>query len=102
MAFDVLPIQRSPLGAFWQPRLAFTGTTVYGVSPSTGKVERHVDTWDSIRNQRYFSAEGFADVLRQIFAFEAPARLTAAPFRLLKCASQCRHSRQCHHSHQQL
>ena len=28
MSFDVLPVKKSPLGKFWQPKLEFTGGTL--------------------------------------------------------------------------
>jgi hypothetical protein len=60
MGFDVLFIQKSILGRLWWPRLEFTGTTLYGVNTTTGLIGRHLDTWDSIETQEYFSIEGFA------------------------------------------
>jgi hypothetical protein len=32
--------------------LRFTGESIYGVNPATGKINRHVDTWDSIRGSQ--------------------------------------------------
>lgn len=86
MGFDVLPIQRSPLGRWWWPRLEFTGTTLYGTSAETGLIERHLDTWDSIERQEYFSVEGFRHMLGQIFTLRAPPQFRGPPFTLLKCA----------------
>ena len=87
MGFDVLPIQRSPLGRWWWPRLEFTGTTLYGTSAKTGLIERHLDTWDSIEHQEYFSLEGFRHMLGQIFTLRAPPQLRGPDFTLLKCES---------------
>jgi hypothetical protein len=30
---------------FWKPDFAFTGTTIMGLTPDTGKVRSHFDTW---------------------------------------------------------
>ncbi|KAJ0089900.1 hypothetical protein Patl1_13155 [Pistacia atlantica] len=43
----------------WKPELIFTGTSVMGINPDTGKFCSHVDFWDSIVNNDYFSLEGF-------------------------------------------
>ena len=61
------------------------GTTIYGTSPDSGMIVRHIDTWDSIQNQSYFSVEGFGDVLRQIFNFQRTPELPGPVFELLKC-----------------
>jgi hypothetical protein len=82
----VLPIKNSPLGAFWQPRMEFTGTTIYATNPKTGLVEQHLDTWDNIESQQYFSVEAFGDVLLQIFNLQQTPALQGPEFTLLKCA----------------
>ena len=41
---------------FWKPQLTFTGTSVMGYTPETGRVKTHFDTWDSIENQGYFAS----------------------------------------------
>lgn len=46
--------------------LTFTGTSRLGVSPDTGKFNRHIDTWDAIENQGYFSIEAFVHMLGQL------------------------------------
>lgn len=46
--------------------LTFTGTSRLGISPDTGKFNRHIDTWDAIENQRYFSIEAFVHMLGQL------------------------------------
>jgi hypothetical protein len=66
---------------------ACAGTTTYVIDPETGLIVRHLDTWDSIDNQKYFSVEGFADVLSQIFNFERTPDLPTAKFTLLKYVS---------------
>ena len=51
----------------WNPRLTFTGTSVMGINPETGRFCRHQDTWDAIENQNYFSVEAFLHMLSQVF-----------------------------------
>jgi hypothetical protein len=42
------------------------GTSTYGFNPANGKINKHIDTWDSITNQKFFSFEAFGDFLRQV------------------------------------
>ncbi|KAJ1416268.1 hypothetical protein SESBI_17443 [Sesbania bispinosa] len=49
MRFALLP---------WKPELVFTGTSVMGINPENGKFCSHVDCWDSIEKNDYFSLEG--------------------------------------------
>eukprot|EP00967_Tisochrysis_lutea_P070869 scaffold93716_cov22-Tisochrysis_lutea.AAC.1 len=42
------------------------GTSTYCFNPANGRINKHIDTWDSINNQEFFSVEAFADVLRQM------------------------------------
>uniref|UniRef100_A0A803NDF8 Uncharacterized protein n=1 Tax=Chenopodium quinoa TaxID=63459 RepID=A0A803NDF8_CHEQI len=58
MTFVLLP---------WKPELVFTGTSVMGINPETGKFCSHVDYWDSIKANDYFSTEGLWDVFRQMY-----------------------------------
>ncbi|KAJ4828864.1 hypothetical protein Tsubulata_044576 [Turnera subulata] len=46
----------------WKPELVFTGTSVMGINPETGKFNSHVDYWDSIKNNQHFSIEGLWDL----------------------------------------
>ncbi|CAK9154444.1 unnamed protein product [Ilex paraguariensis] len=56
----------------WKPELAFTGTSVMGINPVTGKFCSHVDYWDSIQNNDYFSVEGLLDVIKQLRIYKTP------------------------------
>ena len=47
--------------------LVFTGTSRLGVNRASGKFCSHLDTWDAIQNQEYFSAEAFLHMLGQLF-----------------------------------
>ncbi|KAI7844760.1 hypothetical protein COHA_001642 [Chlorella ohadii] len=58
--------QGSPLRRLWDPRLTFTGTSIMGINPATGKFNRHTDTWDAVQQQGYFSLEAFVHMLSQV------------------------------------
>ena len=68
----------------WRPTLTFTGTSIMGLDPATKKVKTHVDTWDSIKNQRHLSPEGVAEVLKQIFDFTQTPTLDTPGYVVLK------------------
>lgn len=55
-----------PLGKLWSPDLVFTGTSVMGINPQTGRFNKHVDTWDAVDQQGYFSIEAFIHMLSQV------------------------------------
>nr|ABK24599.1 unknown [Picea sitchensis] len=67
----------------WNPELVFTGTSVMSVNPETGKFCRHVDYWDSIKNNEYFSFEGLIDVLKQLRIYKTPD-LETPKYQILK------------------
>jgi len=80
----------------WKPELVFTGTSIMGINPQTGKFNSHLvkstslasvkminyetptkipvifflfnsqDFWDSIENNNYFSLEGLRNVVKQV------------------------------------
>ncbi|KAL9269190.1 Heme-binding-like protein [Drosera capensis] len=56
----------------WNPELIFTGISVMGINPETGKFCSHVDYWDSIKNNDYFSIEGLLDVFKQLRIYKTP------------------------------
>ncbi|OIT22782.1 PREDICTED: uncharacterized protein LOC109217134 isoform X1 [Nicotiana attenuata] len=56
----------------WKPELVFTGTSVMGVNPETNKFNSHVDYWDSIKNNEYFSLEGLLEVIKQLRIYKTP------------------------------
>lgn len=68
----------------WRPKLTFTGTSIMGVDARTKKVKTHVDTWDSIENQKYLSPEGVAEVMKQIFDFSQTPDLDTPGYTVLK------------------
>lgn len=70
---------------FWKPDLTFTGTSVMGYNPETGRVKSHFDTWDSIENQGYFaSPEGVAEIMKQIFDLTATPDLETPRYTVLR------------------
>jgi len=72
------------VGKVFRPTITFTGTSTYVYNPSSGKISMHIDEWDSIKNQEFFSVEGFADFFKQLLQpFSAPD-LETPGFTLLK------------------
>nr|GEV56131.1 hypothetical protein [Tanacetum cinerariifolium] len=63
MTFSLLP---------WKPVLVFTGTSVMGINPENGKFCSHVDYWDSLKNNAYFSSEGLVDLVKQLRIYKTP------------------------------
>ncbi|EPS64547.1 hypothetical protein M569_10235 [Genlisea aurea] len=74
MRFALLP---------WRPEVVFTGTSVMGVNPVTNKFCSHVDYWDSIDNNDYFSLEGLMDLIKQLRYYKTP-ELEMPEYRILK------------------
>ncbi|XP_021741627.1 uncharacterized protein LOC110707868 isoform X1 [Chenopodium quinoa] len=67
----------------WKPELVFTGTSVMGINPETEKFCSHVDYWDSIKANDYFSLEGLWDVFRQLRMYKTPD-LETPKYQILK------------------
>ncbi|KAL8040723.1 hypothetical protein ABFX02_10G116700 [Erythranthe guttata] len=67
----------------WKPELVFTGTSVMGINPETNKFNSHVDYWDSIKNNDYFSVEGLVDVAKQLRYYKTPD-LETPKYQILK------------------
>ncbi|KAL5100920.1 hypothetical protein RYX36_005247 [Vicia faba] len=74
MKFTLLP---------WKPELVFTGTSLMGVNPHNGKFCSHLDFWDSLNNNDYFSVEGLWDVFRQLRIYKTPD-LESPKYQILK------------------
>ncbi|KAF8406988.1 hypothetical protein HHK36_006109 [Tetracentron sinense] len=74
MSFILLP---------WKPELVFTGTSVMGINPQTQKFCSHVDYWDSIEKNDYFSLEGLWDVVQQLRIYKTP-ELESPKYQILK------------------
>ncbi|XP_014632132.1 uncharacterized protein [Glycine max] len=67
----------------WKPELIFTGTSVMGINPENGKFCSHVDFWDSIEKNEYFSFEGLLDVIKQLRIYKTP-ELESPKYQILK------------------
>lgn len=50
----------------WRPCISFTGQSDYVVNLSTGKVEKHIDYWDSLNDSSYFSFAALQDFVNQL------------------------------------
>ncbi|KAI3972202.1 hypothetical protein MKX01_011754 [Papaver californicum] len=74
MPFVILP---------WKPELVFTGTSVMGINPKNQKFCSHLDFWDSIKNNDYFSVEGLLDVIKQLRPYKTPD-LETPKYQILK------------------
>ncbi|XP_008785444.1 uncharacterized protein LOC103704070 [Phoenix dactylifera] len=67
----------------WEPELVFTGISIMAVNPQTQKFCGHVDVWDSIEKNEYFSLEGLWDVLKQLRIYKTPD-LETPKYQILK------------------
>ncbi|KAL6974315.1 hypothetical protein U1Q18_028496 [Sarracenia purpurea var. burkii] len=67
----------------WKPELVLTGTSIMGINPETGKFCSHVDHWDSIKNNNYFSFEGLSDVINQLGIDKTP-NLQSPTYQIMK------------------
>ncbi|KAL1547980.1 hypothetical protein AAHA92_16275 [Salvia divinorum] len=56
----------------WKPELVLTGTSAMAINPQNMKFCTHVDSWDSIKNNDYFSIEGFMDMVKQLRVYKTP------------------------------
>ncbi|XP_076958774.1 uncharacterized protein LOC143634629 [Bidens hawaiensis] len=74
LTFSLLP---------WKPVLVFTGTSVMGINPENGKFSSHVDYWDSIKNNEYFSSEALMDLIKQLRIYKTPD-LETPKYQILK------------------
>ena len=72
------------LQPLWNPVLTFTGTSIMGVNPATGRFNSHKDTWDAIDEQSFFSLQAFAHMLSQVFDLRrTPVGLETPPYTVL-------------------
>lgn len=67
----------------WKPELVFTGLSIMGINPETKKFCSHLDIWDSIKNNDYFSLEGLWDFTRQLRIYKTPD-LESPKYQILK------------------
>uniref|UniRef100_A0A383WAA1 SOUL heme-binding protein n=1 Tax=Tetradesmus obliquus TaxID=3088 RepID=A0A383WAA1_TETOB len=84
MTMKFTPAQALGVSKWWSPVITFTGTSMYGFNPANGRINRHIDTWDSVANQQFFSWEAFGDFWKQLLqTFTTPA-LESPKYTLLK------------------
>ncbi|OVA00523.1 SOUL heme-binding protein [Macleaya cordata] len=74
MKFVILP---------WEPWVFLTGTSIMGINPENQKFCSHVDLWDSIGNNDYFSVEGLLDIIKQLGVYKTPD-LESPMYQILK------------------
>lgn len=87
MTMDFLPSRViPPLAKVWSPSIIFTGTSTYVFNPKNGKICKHIDTWDSISNQKFFSLEGFIDFLKQLGTLSSTPNLETPQYTILRRA----------------
>ncbi|GFR50703.1 hypothetical protein Agub_g12960 [Astrephomene gubernaculifera] len=86
MSMRFTPAAALPTAGLWNPTITFTGTSTYVFNPASGKICRHIDTWDSIRRQEFFSPEGFLDFLRQLTSLHATPPLDTPRYVVLRRA----------------
>jgi hypothetical protein len=74
----------TPFKLVWDPRLVFTGITILGYNPDTGKWNKHVDAWDAIQDNEFFSVEGFIFAFSQMFQLHKPPNRFTPEFQIYK------------------
>lgn len=73
-----------PFAALWTPEFVFTGTSIMGINPDSGKFKSHTDTWDSIQNQEFLSSEAVKDLIAQILQVHSTPDLETPAYLILK------------------
>ncbi|GAX74999.1 hypothetical protein CEUSTIGMA_g2445.t1 [Chlamydomonas eustigma] len=85
MSMELTATQNVPIiKDVFKPIIVFTGTSTYVFNPNSGKIFRHIDVWDSISNQEYFSIEGFVDFFKQLLKPYTTPDLESPQYTLLK------------------
>ena len=75
-----------PLRSLWDPPVSFTGVSVYGISPSTGRVATHTDYWDSLPRgdaQKFLSTDAVRDFVGMAASLEQTPELESPEYALL-------------------
>lgn len=73
-----------PIKFFWDPRFVFSGITVLGYNPDSGKWNKHVDAWDAIEDNEFFSLEGFIFAFKQMVSVSRPPNRFTPEFQIYK------------------
>lgn len=75
----------NPFKFFWDPQLAFSGVSILGFNPETGKWNKHVDAWDAIEDNEFPSLEGFHYAfVRQMFQVSKPPNRYTPEYQIYK------------------
>eukprot|EP00884_Botryococcus_braunii_P022101 jgi/Botrbrau1/8575/Bobra.0359s0038.1 len=74
----------NPIPKYWPAQMLFTGVSILGINPSTGRFNRHIDYWDAIKDQKYFSLEAFGHVLSQLSDVKRTPDLETPSYVVLK------------------
>lgn len=60
------------------------GLSIYGINPKNGKINKHIDLWDNVDNQQFFSPEAMAQVFRQLLDITRTPNLETPNYKVLK------------------
>jgi len=74
----------NPFRKFWDPKLTFTGLSVYTMDEASRKIVRHVDYWDAIENQKYLSLEAVGHLISQLTDVTRTPELEGPRYTVLK------------------
>lgn len=75
-----------PRFILWRPTLTLTGQSLYSVDPASGLITSHMDTWDSLDDNEYFSMEAFGTLLRGFFNARQTPSLEGPKYTVLKAS----------------
>eukprot|EP00798_Chlamydomonas_sp_ICE-L_P004952 gene4952-34731_t len=88
MEFSAVKNLPKKIAKYVDPKLIFTGTSEYVYNPESGKINQHIDTWDSVSNQEYFSFEAFGDFFKQLLQpYTTPRGLDTPKYKVLRRTS---------------
>lgn len=74
----------NPTKVLWDPRLVFTGITIFNVNPESGKIAAHIDRWDCLNDNDFFSFQGLRYVLKEMVNPSHGANKETPLFNILK------------------
>lgn len=75
----------SPFRNIWDPKLTFTGLSIYTMDDVTGKIVKHIDYWDAINDQQFLSLEAVMHLASQISDLKrTPPDLGGPKYTILK------------------
>eukprot|EP00873_Tetraselmis_striata_P018133 jgi/Tetstr1/438397/TSEL_026963.t1 len=75
----------SPFRNIWDPKLTFTGLSIYTMDDISGKIVKHIDYWDAINNQQFLSLEAVMHLASQVSNLKrTPPDLKGPEYTILK------------------